>query len=145
MTIHNYGGTFSGYYYTPIGIILNTDLSYTATSGYSQGYDKKEWMWNASISYQLLRNKSLTLSLKAYDLLQQKSNISRTATANYISDISYNDLTRYFMFTVSYKFNTFGKGKEPASRGGGFDGPGRHGGHGGPGGPPPGGGGRPPM
>lgn len=145
MTIHNYGGTFSGYYYTPIGIILNTDLSYTATSGYSQGYDKKEWMWNASISYQLLRNKSLTLSLKAYDLLQQKSNISRTATANYISDISYNDLTRYFMFTVSYKFNTFGKGKEPTSRGGGFDGPGRHGGHGGPGGPPPGGGGRPPM
>jgi len=133
MTVHNYGGTFSGYYYTPIGVILNTDLSYTATSGYAQGFDKNEWLWNASISYQFLRDKSLTFSLKAYDLLQQKSNITRTPGANYTDDISYNDLTRYFMVTVSYKFNTFGKGKEPASR---TD---RR--FGGPGGPPPGGGG----
>lgn len=116
MTVHNYGGTFSAYYYTPIGIILSSDLTYTATSGYSQGYDKNEWMWNASVSYQTLRDKSLTLSVKGYDLLQQRSNISRSVTANYIDDISYNSLTRYFMFTVSYKFNTFGKGKEPANR-----------------------------
>ena len=135
MTIHNYGGTFSAYYYTPIGVILSSDLTYTATSGYSQGYDKNEWMWNASISYQLLRDRSLTLSMKAYDLLQQRSNISRSVTANYIDDISYNDLTRYFMFTVSYKFNTFGKGNEPADRNA-WHGPG--------GGPPPGGG-RPPR
>lgn len=134
MTVHNYGGTFSAYYRTPIGIILNSDLTYTATSGYSQGYDKNEWMWNASISYEFLRSKALTFSLKAYDLLQQRSNISRSVTANYIDDISYNDLTRYFMVTVSYKFNTFGKGNEPTDRNA-WRGPG--------GGPPPGGG-RPP-
>lgn len=89
-------------------------------------------MWNASISYEFLRDKSLTLSLKAYDLLQQRSNISRSVTANYIDDISYNDLTRYFMVTVSYKFNTFGKGNEPADRNA-WPGPG---GPGGPGRPP---------
>lgn len=116
MTIHNYGGTFSAYYYTPIGLILNTDLTYTATSGYAQGYDKNEWMWNASISYQLLANRSLTLAVKAYDLLQQQSSISRSVTANYIDDTSYNNLTRYFMFTVSYRFNTFGKGNQPVDR-----------------------------
>ncbi len=116
MTIHNFGGTFSAYYYTPIGIILNSDLTYTGTKGYAQGYDKNEWMWNASISYQLLRNRSLTLSVKAYDLLQQRSSISRTITANYIDDTSYNNLTRYFMFTVAYRFNTFGKGNQPADR-----------------------------
>lgn len=116
MTIHNYGGTFSAYYYTPIGLILNTDLTYTATSGYAQGYDKNEWMWNASISYQLLANRSLTLAVKAYDLLQQRSSISRSVTANYIDDTSYNNLTRYFMFTVSYRFNTFGKGNQPVDR-----------------------------
>lgn len=131
--VHNYGGSFSAYYYTPIGIILNSDLNYTATKGYSQGYDKNEWMWNASISYQTLRDKSLTFSLKAYDLLQQRSNISRSISANYIDDLAVNDLTRYFMFTVSWRFNTFGKGKEPASRDRGFGpggpgGPGRHGG-----------------
>lgn len=134
MTVHNYGGTFSAYYYTPIGLILQSDITYTATSGYSAGYDKNEWMWNASISYELLRNRSLTLAIKAYDLLKQQSNISRTVTANYIDDLNYNGLTRYFMFTVSYKFNTFGKGNEPASRnqyGPGMGGPGM----GGPGGP----------
>ena len=136
MTVHNYGGTFSAYYYTPIGVILNSDLTYTATRGYAAGYDKNEWMWNASISYQLLRDRSLTLSVKAYDLLQQRSNVSRSVSANYIDDLRYNDLTRYFMFTVSWKFNTFGKGNEPADRNawrGPGGGPGR-----GPGGPPPG-------
>lgn len=129
MTIHNYGGSFSAYYYTPIGIILNSDITLTATKGYASGYDKNEWMWNAGISYEMLKNKSLTLSVKAYDLLQQRSNISRSVTANYIDDISYNDLTRYFMFSVSYKFNTFGKGNEPTSRNDFRRGPG---------GPPPG-------
>ena len=133
MSVHNYGGSFSAYYYTPIGIILNTDLNYTATSGYSAGYDKNEWMWNASISYQTLKDKSLTFSLKAYDLLQQRSNISRSVTANYIDDIAYNGLSRYFMVTVSYKFNTFGKGNQPSDRNawGGHGGPGGFGGHGG--------------
>lgn len=140
MTVHNYGGWFNAYYRTPIGVILATDLSYTATRGYAQGYDKNEWMWNASVSYEFLRDRSLTLSLKAYDLLQQQTNVNRSVTANYIDDTLYNNLTRYFMVTVSYRFNTFGKGKEPESRGGawghGPDGPG------GPGGP---GGGRPPR
>lgn len=130
-TVHNYGGTFSAYYRTPIGVILSSDITYTATNGYSAGYDKNEWMWNAQVAYELLSSKSLTLAFKAYDLLQQRSNVSRTVTANYIDDISYNDLTRYFMFTVTWKFNTFGKGNEPADR--------NAWGHGrGPGGPPPG-------
>lgn len=134
MFVQTYGGTFSAYYRTPIGVILNSDLTYTATKGYAAGYDKNEWMWNASISYELLRSKSLTLAFKAYDLLQQRTSVSRSVTANYIDDAMYNNLTRYFMFTVSYRFNTFGKGNEPADRNmRGF-------------GPPPGGGpGRPPR
>lgn len=115
-TVHNYGGTFTAYYRTPIGVILNSDLTYTATSGYAEGFDKNEWMWNASIAYEFLRDKSLTVSLKAYDLLQQQTNITRSVTANYIDDSSYNNLTRYFMLTVSYRFNTFGKGNQPADR-----------------------------
>ena len=134
MTIHNYGGTFSAYYYTPIGLILSSDLTYTATSGYAAGYDKNEWMWNASIAYEFLRSRSLTLALKAYDLLQQRSDISRSVTANYIDDQSYNDLTRYFMITLTYKFNTIGNGNQPTDRNADH----------GPFGPPPGGpGGRP--
>ena len=137
--VHGYGFSFYGTYYTPFGLVLSTDLSYDATNGYSAGYDRNEWMWNASIAYQFLRGRNATITLKAYDLLRQKNNVSRTVTANYIDDSRYNSLTRYFMITFSYKFNTFGKGNQPKDRN--ADDRRR-----GPGGPPPGHpGGRPPM
>ena len=112
--------------------MLNSDLSYSGTSGYSQGYDSDQWMWNASISYQFLRDRQATVSLQGFDLLQQRSNVRRNVTPNYIDDTRYNSLTRYFMVTFSYKFNTFGKGGQPRDRNARRFGPG------GPGGPPPG-------
>lgn len=133
-TVHSYGGRFDGTYYTPWGLTLQSDINYSATSGYAAGYDTRTWMWNATISQQFLRNKALTLSVKAYDLLNQRKNIRRNVTANYIDDTRYNALTRYFMVTLSYRFNTFGKGNEPSAPGGdsmrrgpgrGFGGPGR--------------------
>ena len=131
-TIHSYGGSFNGTYYTPWNLVVATDLNYSNSTGYSAGYNTSQWMWNASLSYMFLRNQAATLQLKVYDLLQQKSTVSRSVTANYIDDTEYNSLTRYFMLTFTYKFNTFGKGNEPQSGHGGF------GGRRGPGGPPPG-------
>ena len=128
-TVHTYGGSFYGNYSTPIGIVLSSDVNYSATSGYSNGYDTRTWMWNASLAYQFLRGRAMTVTLKAYDILGQRSNVRRNVTANYISDERYNSLTRYFMVTLSYKFNTFGKGGEPRNRNE----------WGGPMGPPPGG------
>lgn len=130
--IHNYGAGFNATYYAPFGIVLASDINYTASKGYAEGYNQNEWMWNASISYQFLRNRQATLQLKVYDLLQQKQNVQRSVTANYIDDTEYNSLTRYFMLTFTYRFNTFGAGNQPASRDTGRR-------WGGPGGPPPGG------
>lgn len=115
-TVHSYGGTFTGTYYTPFGIVLATDVTYNGSSGYAAGFDSNYWMWNGSISYQFMAGKAATVALKVYDLLQQKSNVSRTVTANYIDDTRYNSLTRYFMVTFTYRFNSFGKGNEPQSR-----------------------------
>lgn len=134
-SVHTYGGSFYATYNTPIGIVLSSDLNYSATSGYSDGYDTRTWMWNASIAYQFLRNRQATVSLRAYDILGQRSNVRRTTTEAYTGDSRYNSLTRYVMVSFSYKFNTFGKGQQPESRGGR---------HFGPMGPPPGGG-RGPM
>lgn len=142
--VHNYGGSFNATYITPIGITLNTDLTFTATSGYSAGYDEKKWMWNANISYGFLKGRAATIAVKAYDILRQNSNISRSINANYISDVAVNSLGRYVMVSFAYKFNTFGNGNQP-STGDDFRGPGGHGGGGRPSGPPPGGGGRPPF
>ena len=135
-TVHSYGGSFYATYYTPINFVISSDLNYSATSGYSAGYDTKTWMWNASISYQFLRDKSATVSLKAYDILGQRSNVRRNVTANYIDDSRYNSLTRYVMVSFAYKFNTFGKGNEPST--GNQFGPGHGPGGRRPMGPPPG-------
>ena len=129
-TVHRYGGRLDATYYTPWGLTLQSDVNFSGTSGYSAGYDTKTWMWNASISQQFLRSKALTVSVRVYDLLNQVNNISRSITASYIDDTETNALTRYFMFSVSYRFNTFGKGNEPKGRGEFNEGPGR-GGHGG--------------
>ncbi len=112
-TVHSYGGRFDGSYYTSWGLTLQTDINYSATSGYAAGYNTRTWLWNATLSQQFLKSKSLTLAVKVFDLLNQRSNIRRTVTANYIDDIEYNSLTRYFMVTLSYRFNSFGKGNRP--------------------------------
>ncbi len=116
-TVHSYGGTFNTQWYAPLGFVLATDLTYEATSGYAAGYDTRQWLWNASLSYQFLTGRSATISLAAYDLLNQRSQVSRNITANYIDDTRYNTLGRYVMVTFSYRFNTFGKGNEPQGRG----------------------------
>ncbi|MDE6007171.1 MAG: outer membrane beta-barrel protein [Muribaculaceae bacterium] len=144
---HSYGFDTDASLYLPFGLELTTDLSFAKSSGYSIGFDNTQWLWNAGLSYSLLRDKSLTLSVKAYDLLGEKKNISRTVSANRITDRQYNDLSRYVMFGITYKFNTLSK-KTTVNIDGDFPGPppgerpgGRDGGH--PGGrgpmmPPPG-------
>ncbi|MDE6314896.1 MAG: outer membrane beta-barrel protein [Muribaculaceae bacterium] len=138
-TVHLFGGRFTATYYTKFGLVLSSDLDYSDGVGYSAGYDVKSWMWNASVGYQFLRDRNATISLKGNDLLQQRKSISRTETAQAITDISYNNLTRYFMLTFTYKFNTNKKKGSSADEEnfGGF-GPGGYGR--GPMGPPSGGG-----
>ena len=106
-TIHSYGGSFDGTWYTPFGLVLNTDLNYTATSGYGEGYDYSQWKWNASISYMFLRGKNATVAIKAYDLHNQNKQWSRSESAQAITDSWQNNLGRYVLATLSYKFTTF--------------------------------------
>jgi len=136
--IHTYGASFYATYNAPFGLVLSSDLNYSATSGYSQGFDTKTWMWNASISYQFLRGRNASITLRAYDILGQNDRVRFSNPGNYQETSRYNSLTRYVMMTLSYKFSTFGKGERPHGNfDGGPMGPGR-GGHRGPMGPPPG-------
>ena len=141
--VHTWGAMFNGTYSAPFGLVISTDLNFSSTSGYSQGYDTKQWIWNGSIAYQFLRDKTASVQLSVYDILGQQKNISRTQTASYIQDAIYNSLGRYGMLTFTYRFSTFKKGEQPKDRneewgpGGGRPPFG--------GGRPPGGGGRPPF
>lgn len=135
--IHSYGGAFNGTVYFA-NFVLNTDLNYTATSGYSSGYNTKQWIWNASIEYQFLRGKNATVGVKGYDMLGQRKNITFSNSGQNEVQSWSNSLGRYFLATLSYRFQTFGK-KEKGN-GMNYDGFGPRPGDGTP--PPPPGGGR---
>ncbi len=129
--VHSYGSRFNAGYYAPFGLSISTDVSYGNSIGYSDGFDNEQWLWNAAVSYSFLKGKSATISLKAYDILREKQNISRAVTANYIEDREFNTVTRYFMLSLTYKFAKMGDNTEPQAMdyGGHHIGPGPRGGH----------------
>lgn len=111
---HSYGFNADASLYLPFGLELSSDLNFAANSGYSTGYNINQWLWNAQISYSFLKDKSLTLAVKAYDLLGQKKNISRSVSASAIVDTEFNDLTRYALVSLTWNFNSLSKkGKGP--------------------------------
>ena len=94
----------------PWKLNLGTDISYNFYNGYAQGLKDDEVLWNAELSRTFLKNNAATLRLKVVDILQQKSNLTRTTSASSIKDATYNTLGNYFMVYFAYRFNSFGKG-----------------------------------
>lgn len=120
--------------YLPLNFKIESDVNWSTNSGYGDGFKQNEVLWNASASKSFLKNNQGTLRFKIYDILQQRSNISRSVTASYIQDSEYNTLGSYFMVHFIYRFSIF-KGGASASD---VKTPGRSGRGRGPMGPPPG-------
>ena len=128
---YNYGVGGRTTIYLPWDFKVESDINWNTNSGYGAGYEQNEVLWNAAISKSFLKGNQGTLRLKVYDMLQQRSNITRSVTANYIQDSEYNTLNSYFMVHFIYRFSIFkGGAKQSDAPRGGF---GR-----GPMGPPPG-------
>lgn len=106
---HTYGFTADANLALPFGLTLSTDIDFSSASGYQSGFNTTQWLWNAELSYSLLRDRSLTLSVRASDILGQQKSVSRSVSANMISDSETNNLGRYIMFGITWKFNTLGK------------------------------------
>lgn len=129
----NYGAGGYTTIYLPLNFKIESDVNWSTNSGYGDGFKQNEVLWNASASKSFLKNNQGTLRFKIYDILQQRSNISRSVTASYIQDSEYNTLGSYFMVHFIYRFSIF-KGGASASD---VKTPGRSGRGRGPMGPPP--------
>lgn len=125
--IFNYGVGGNTTIYLPLDFKVESDITWSANSGYATGYQQKEVLWNASASKSFLKGNQATVRFKIYDILQQRSNISQTVTANYTQYSEYNTLGSYFMVHFIYRFSIFKGGATMND----VRGPGR-----GPGGPP---------
>ena len=80
---------------------FNTDFTYAFYNGYSEGYGRPEWQWNAEI------NKSIgpfNLSVKMNDILNQTNNLTHTVTANYEEDTYRLVMGRFILFGVKWNF-----------------------------------------
>ncbi len=129
---YEYGGNLQ--VNAPWGTSLATDITQQSRRGYEdESMNTNELIWNAQLSHSFLKNKQLTLSVQWYDILRQRSNISRTISAIQRSDSWNNAINSYLMVHVIYKLNLVGN-KE--ARRDGWGGPGFGGPPGGPGGGP---------
>ena len=81
---------------------ISTTFDYVSFSG--EFFSERETynLWSASVEKGFMNNK-LTLSLKAYDLLNQNIGLDRLGRSNSLREERYNTLTQYFMVGVSYK------------------------------------------
>ena len=110
----NYGSSANTTIYLPFDINFQSDIRYSTNSGYSDGFKQNETLWNASLEKQILKQKNGLIRVKVYDILQQRSNIRRNVSSNFIRDTTTNTLTSYFIVHFVYRFNIF---KGGASRG----------------------------
>lgn len=99
--------------YLPFGIVVNNQLNYVINTGRADGFNTSVPLWNASVSKGFFKNKRAELKLSGFDLLNRNVGITRSANQNYISDVKYNVLQRYFMMSVTYSLNKSGLGGGP--------------------------------
>lgn len=114
--IYNYGGGADLQWFLPLRFVLESDVNYSSNSGYEGGYKENSWVWNASLGKEFnikIKSKEsvtafpATVNFKIYDILQQRSNISRSSNAERISYSTYNTISSYFMVGLTIRFQSF--------------------------------------
>lgn len=112
----------------PWNMSLSTDLTEESRRGYNDAsMNTNELIWNAQLSQSFLKGNAATVSVQWFDILRQRSNISRTLSALERRDTWTNAINSYVMVHFIYRLNLMG-GKEgragmPMGPGGG---PGGH-------------------
>ena len=130
--MYNYGGSLQ--FNMAWGMTFSTDITQQSRRGYAdETMNTNELIWNAQLQQSFLRDKSLTVALEWYDILNQRSNISRTINATMRSDTWTNNIYSYGMLRVIYRFNLMGsrQARQQFDFPGGFPGGGFPGGGGG--------------
>lgn len=103
----NYGGSFT--VTAPWGTSLSMDCGPEYRRGYSdESMNTTEIIWNAQLSQSFLKGNALTISAQWYDILQERSNISRSISATMRSDTWTNAINSYCMFHIIYRLNLLG-------------------------------------
>lgn len=123
------GGNNNSYYtYTASGDIsymfpkefaLSTDVDFIGNSGLAPGYNQHYFLWNASFSKQMLKNKRGEMKFSVFDILKQNRSVSRNFGSNYIEDVQNSAVQRFFLLSFTYNLNRMRGGNGRGFGGGG--------------------------
>ena len=89
----------------PKNFTFSTDVNYNIRRGYGN-FDRNDVILNASLDKGFLKNQ-LVLSVKVFDILQQRQNIRQIIEDNYTQYTTTNTLQSYFLVTLTYKISKF--------------------------------------
>lgn len=89
----------------PFNFSFGSDCSLYARRGYQESMmNTTEWVWNAHLHCSLLKG-TLLAKITGFDLLHQLSNTKYEMNEQGRTEIWYNSLPRYVMFSLAWKFN----------------------------------------
>ncbi len=94
----------------PLGIGLNSDVTYIANTGRPAGFNTYATRWNADITKLVFKNKKGELKFSVNDILNENIGVSRNANQNYIEDVTYKTLKRYYMVSFTYSLSKASSG-----------------------------------
>ena len=106
-TYYTLNPTIDVSYMFPGNIRLAVDVDYYQNTGRGAGFDTNYTLMNGYISKQFFKNRG-TFKLAVNDALNQNQGITRTSSNNTITDLRYNVLKRYYMFSFTYSLSRMG-------------------------------------
>ncbi|QNR83870.1 outer membrane beta-barrel protein [Pedobacter riviphilus] len=99
--------SFNVSYVFPANIRLAMDIDYFRNFGGGDLYNQEYTIINPYISRQFFKNRA-TFKFSVNDALNQNTGISRTTSGTSITDLNYNVLKRYYMFSFTYSLTRIG-------------------------------------
>jgi len=94
--------------YLPWKLNLRNEFNYITNTGRSDGFNASIPLLNMSLAKSFLKNNRGELKFSVSDVLNKNLGINRSASNNFIEDIRYNVLQRFFMLSFSYSLHKSG-------------------------------------
>ena len=84
---------------------VNSQFKYDIYTDSNFGTDQAVPIWNASLSYSLLKSKSMIVMISALDILNKNIGIVRNSSDNYFEETHREVLGNYYMLSLTYNLN----------------------------------------
>jgi len=105
----SYQQEFNGSIHLPLNFEIGATVEWFIRQKIdAQDANNNVFRLNAYVSKSFLKDRSLVLKAAGYDILNQNIGFRRNSFDNYITESRYNNIRRYFMFSLTWNFTKSG-------------------------------------